>query len=138
MSFGMKVRALRKERGMSQKTLAAKTGIDFTYLSKVENERSPPPSEEVIRSMADALSTDSDELIRLAGKVPSDVTQFLLTHPEAIQHLRSFEGGARQFYVQAGAVQVDVIVATRLGRKYLKTKNDGETPDNLLALPECP
>lgn len=32
----------------------------------------------------------------------------------------------------------DVIVASRNGRKYLKTKNDGESPDNLLSLPECP
>jgi len=33
---------------------------------------------------------------------------------------------------------VDVIVASGLGRKYLKTTADGEQPDNLLALPDCP
>jgi hypothetical protein len=33
---------------------------------------------------------------------------------------------------------VKVIIATRLGREYLKTEADGEQPDNLLALPECP
>lgn len=31
-----------------------------------------------------------------------------------------------------------VIVAVRLGRKYLKTEADHDTPDNLLSLPECP
>lgn len=32
----------------------------------------------------------------------------------------------------------EVVVATRLGRKYLKTDADQDTPDNLLSLPECP
>jgi hypothetical protein len=31
-----------------------------------------------------------------------------------------------------------VVVATRLGHKYLKTEADRDTPDNLLSLPECP
>jgi len=96
MSFGSTVRALRKERQMNQRTLAEKAGIDFTYLSKVENDRSPPPSEEVIRAMATALDAAPDELIRLAGRVPSDLTQMLLTRPEAIQHLRAIEGDLRE------------------------------------------
>jgi hypothetical protein len=32
----------------------------------------------------------------------------------------------------------EVIIATHLGHKYLKTTADGVHPDNLLALPECP
>lgn len=32
----------------------------------------------------------------------------------------------------------NVIVASRLGRKYLKTEADHDTPDNLLSLAECP
>ena len=44
------------------------------------------------------------------------------------------------FYVvnQEGK-EINVIVAmSRLGHKYLKTEADGEQPDNLLNLPECP
>ena len=48
------------------------------------------------------------------------------------------EDGRWSFYVHASTMTVDVIIATRLGRKYLKTVRDGQTPDNLLALPECP
>jgi len=48
------------------------------------------------------------------------------------------ENGVYSCYVNRGGHSVDVIVATRLGRKYLKTRADGERPDNLLALPECP
>ena len=39
--------------------------------------------------------------------------------------------------MSAGGVSVDVIVASHNGNKYLKTKNDGLQPDNLLSLPEC-
>jgi len=33
--------------------------------------------------------------------------------------------------------RVRVIVATHLGRDYIKTENDGVQPDNLLAKPDC-
>ncbi|WP_414648332.1 DUF3892 domain-containing protein, partial [Dinghuibacter sp.] len=32
---------------------------------------------------------------------------------------------------------VNVVVAQRNGRKYLKTEADAYRPDNLLSLPEC-
>lgn len=75
MNFGERVRELRKERGLSQRELAAQSGIDFTYLSKIENARMEPPSEKVILNMAEALDTDPDELTLLAGKIPSDVKE---------------------------------------------------------------
>ncbi len=34
-SFGRTIRDVRKQRGISQKELAEKAGIDFTYLSKI-------------------------------------------------------------------------------------------------------
>ncbi len=58
-----------------------------------------------------------------------------LTEDEAIAGI---ESGKWSFYVTQAGRTVDVIVATRLGRKYLKTVADGEQPDNLLSLPECP
>ena len=49
------------------------------------------------------------------------------------------DGGKWSFYVSRGGNTVDVIVATsRWGNKYIKTVADGEQPDNLLNLPECP
>lgn len=34
---------------------------------------------------------------------------------------------------------VDIIVAvSRFGNKYIKTEADGDQPNNLLSLPECP
>lgn len=48
------------------------------------------------------------------------------------------ERGEWNFYTQANGHRVNVIVASRNGRKYLKTEADRDTPDNLLSLPECP
>lgn len=51
--------------------------------------------------------------------------------------IRYIENYTYEYYVNKGGHNVKVIVATRNGRKYLKTQNDGDTPDNLLSLPEC-
>jgi hypothetical protein len=59
-----------------------------------------------------------------------------MTQQEAIT---AIDGGKWSFYVSVGGNTVDVIVAiSRYGHKYLKTVADGEQPDNLLSLPECP
>lgn len=87
MAFGEKIRDLRKARGLSQRDLAGRADIDFTYLSKIENGRMEPPSEEVIRRVARELGADADGLIVLAGKFPSDLARELRT-PERVNALR--------------------------------------------------
>ena len=42
------------------------------------------------------------------------------------------------YYVDIHGKKVKIIVAERLGRKYLKTEADGYEPNNLLALGDCP
>lgn len=87
--FGERLRQLRKEAGLSQSQLAGKVGINFTYLSKIESGAKPPPMEKVILRLAEVLDTDSDELIALAGKVPSDIIEML--HGQA--NLKSLRAG---------------------------------------------
>ncbi|MCI0466582.1 MAG: DUF3892 domain-containing protein [Beijerinckiaceae bacterium] len=49
------------------------------------------------------------------------------------------ERGKADFIVQAGRRSAHVAIATgRTGQKYLKTELDGDQPDTLLRLPECP
>ena len=62
-------------------------------------------------------------------------SQWKLTLDDAIAYI---ESGEWEFYTFVGGHRRDVIVATRNGRKYLKTVADHDTPDNLLSLPECP
>ena len=49
------------------------------------------------------------------------------------------ETGQWTFYVTRGGNRANVIVAVRsYGNKYINTESDGEQPNNLLSLPECP
>ena len=77
MTFGENVRELRKEGGISQRELAGTVGIDFTYLSKIENDRMEPPSEDTIRRIAEALGASVDDLLVLADRFPSDLADDL-------------------------------------------------------------
>ena len=86
--FGPRLRELRKQTGVTQRELAEKVNIDFSYLSKIESGVVPPPSQKVISQLAEALNADKDELIILAGKVPSDIVEILKNH-ETLQRLRS-------------------------------------------------
>ena len=52
--------------------------------------------------------------------------------------VKAIESKQVEFFVSEQGFTADVVVAERHGKKYLKTKPDGEQPDNLLKLPECP
>lgn len=73
--FGSRLKELRRQRDMSQRLLAEKAGIDFTYLSKLENGKAPPPSEDTIRKMAQHLEADANDLLARAGKIPTGVRE---------------------------------------------------------------
>ena len=71
MTFGQKVKELRVQQGLTQRQLAQQAGIDFTYLSKIENNRlEHTPSIKTIQDLAHALEVDELELMDLANKVP--------------------------------------------------------------------
>jgi HTH-type transcriptional regulator, competence development regulator len=76
--FGWKIRQARKGKGYSQRDLAKLLGLDFTYLSKLENDRADyAPKEEVIRKLAEHLDIDAEELVFLAGRIPERDEEFL-------------------------------------------------------------
>jgi transcriptional regulator with XRE-family HTH domain len=74
--FGAKVRQLRQEKGMTLRVLAEAAGVDFTYLSKIENDRLEySPGVETIRDLAQALEVDAMELLQLANKLPPELAK---------------------------------------------------------------
>jgi hypothetical protein len=79
---------------------------------------------------------DAHERIKNIGGVNPDGKRWRLTQQEAVQGI---ETNKYSFYVSVQGRPVRVIVAvSRYGNKYIKTEADGEQPNNLLSLPECP
>lgn len=56
------------------------------------------------------------------------------------QIVNEIDNNINQYFVNVnGYREVNVIVAkSAAGNKYIKTTEDGEMPNNLLSLPECP
>lgn len=90
MTFGQKIRQLRKARTLSQRDLAGKVRVSFTYISKIENghlDFGDYPSEELILKIAKALDADADELLLLAEKIPASVRKRVLQRPDVFLKL---------------------------------------------------
>lgn len=88
MTFGQRLRELRKAKNLSQRALADMVGINFTYLSKIENEKldfAQFPSEDLIRKLAVALDADEDELLLLAQKIPERIRKRVIERPDAFR-----------------------------------------------------
>ena len=63
-------------------------------------------------------------------------SRWKITQQAAIAYIERDEW---DFYVTVNRQSVDVVVAkSRFGNKYIKTVADGDEPNNLLSLPECP
>jgi len=94
MKFGKILRQLRLESGMGIKSLAPELNVNYTYLSKLENE-AISPSEELVVRVAKYFGFDRDALLLSAGKVPAEILQILRDHPnDAVAVLRRHFGDA--------------------------------------------
>jgi transcriptional regulator with XRE-family HTH domain len=84
--FGTHIRELREEllknsKEFSVRKVAIKIGVEPAFLSKVERDIVPPPSETKIIALADLLGADRDVLLAMAGKVSSDVLEVIRKRP---------------------------------------------------------
>lgn len=67
--------------------VAARIGVQPSYLSKVERGEQAPPTEARILALAVDLGEDADVLLALAGKVSSDLMQVIRRRPQLFGRL---------------------------------------------------
>jgi transcriptional regulator with XRE-family HTH domain len=114
MTLGSYVRAKRKEKGFTLRQLAEQVGVDFTYLSKLENDRLEySPSIKMLKQLAAALDIDELEVLERANKV-SPLLQELFGEPRALRFLR-----------RARELKADPSVWDRL-LEYLEQRSEGK------------
>lgn len=87
-TFGDTLRELRVAQQLGLREMAGKVGISPAYLSRIERDKEPPPSPEVIKTMARVLAADPDVLFRLSSSTDPDIVDFLRSRPEAMTLLR--------------------------------------------------
>ncbi len=88
-TFGEEMKALRKAKRITQRDLADMVGVDFSYISKMENGKlANPPAEETLRKIAAILQTNADDFVVLARKVPKDLQETIVNDDFVVNFLR--------------------------------------------------
>lgn len=87
-TFGAMLRSLRQQAGLSQRDLAQRAGLDFSYISKIENGRLPPPAADTIVLLCSLLGVAAEGLLALTHKLPSAVEEQISGSSAAQQFLR--------------------------------------------------
>jgi len=93
-TFGKRVRELRKAKNLTLRELAAKVKVNFTYLSKIENQKlsfGEYPSEDLIRKLAKVLGDEEDDMLLLAQKIPEDIKKRVIERPDAFRKIAKLD-----------------------------------------------
>ena len=93
LKFGAFIRERRRNQEIGLRKMAKRIGVSPSYLSMIECDECAPPIEERVRNIATVLDLDPDELLALAGKVSSDLTEIIRGNPRAFaDFLRTAKG----------------------------------------------
>lgn len=87
-TFGETLREIRRSKNISQRELAERVSVDFSYISKVENDRIPPPSADTVEKFCTVLEIPSEMLLSLTGKITTEAKQMLSTSEAAQQFVK--------------------------------------------------
>ena len=88
MTFGARLKDLRRTRRLTQREVSKRAGVDFSYLSKLENDRlSYTPSIKTLQALAKALEIDELTIMDWANKIPP-VLQSFARNEDAMQFFR--------------------------------------------------
>ena len=101
MTFGVAITQARKDKKLSQREVAAGTRradgkpISAQYLNDIEHDRRNPPGELITRQLAKMLELDSDYLLFLAGRWPSDLREISGGQEEVTSAMKAFRSSLK-------------------------------------------
>ena len=91
--FGAFVRREREAKEIGLREMAKMIGVSPTYLSKVERDEFPPPAEDKVKAIAKIIECDADDMLARAGRVSTDISDIIKSHPiELAKLLRTTKG----------------------------------------------
>ncbi len=87
------MRRKRGEKEIGLREMAKLIGVSPTYISKVERNEFPPPAEDKVRLIAKEIDCNVDELLAMAGRVSTDLSDIIKRNPvEVAALLRTTKG----------------------------------------------
>jgi transcriptional regulator with XRE-family HTH domain len=86
-AFGELVRREREAKELGLRAMAKQIGMSAAYLCKIELGDFDPPAEDKVKKIAQLLDHDPDELLALAGRVPSDLAGIIRQRPREMADL---------------------------------------------------
>jgi transcriptional regulator with XRE-family HTH domain len=87
-AFGDLLREKRRAAGLSQRQLAERAEVDFSYISKLENGRLPAPADETVVRICEILKCPTDEFFAAAKKIPAELSAALGGELAALRFLQ--------------------------------------------------
>lgn len=112
MNIGEKIKELRKERNMSARELARRSGISQGYLSQLETGKNSNPTNEVLNKIAKGLNIPNGTLLLMAGYVQDPFDYMNMTEEDQEhfikqQEKRDFKTWNIQQYQERFHVQIE-------------------------------
>jgi transcriptional regulator with XRE-family HTH domain len=83
-AFGPTIEALMNEAGVTYRELAARTGLSAGYLNHLVHGNRPVPSNDVVRTLAEALGVEAEHFREFRIRV---ITERLEAMPELVDRL---------------------------------------------------
>jgi transcriptional regulator with XRE-family HTH domain len=77
MAMSDNIKRFRKDAGLTQKSLAEKTGLSFSMISKLESGEQTNPSLETIRKIANVLSITPGELVNTPLSIEEQIDEYI-------------------------------------------------------------
>lgn len=123
-SFGSFLRELRNRAGFTQQGLADALELDFTYISKIERDKAPPPARSKIALAATVLGVSAeerDELFVFAAKMPEDLEEWMIEKPQVLKLYRTIREYPKR---EQGDLINKLIVEAQKGKGKRKGRED--------------